>query len=163
MLATALLRIARADRHTRDYTFNSLRATLAEVAACMPVYRTYVVDQPSAQDERYIDWAVAQARRRSRAGRSVDLRFRARSCLRNRRRAGAAPEQRARRCASSRMRFQQFSSPVAAKGVEDTAFYRYHRLVSLNEVGGDPATFGITVRAFHARQRRPRSALAGHA
>ena len=57
------------------------------------------------------------------------------------------------------MRFQQVSAPVMAKGVEDTAFYRYHRLVSLNEVGGDPGTFGTTVAEFHhANERGRRSA-----
>ncbi|TMH08199.1 MAG: malto-oligosyltrehalose synthase, partial [Betaproteobacteria bacterium] len=61
VLAGELLRVARAHRRTRDYTFNALREALAEVAACMPVYRTYIVDQPSPQDRRYIDWAVAQA------------------------------------------------------------------------------------------------------
>jgi (1->4)-alpha-D-glucan 1-alpha-D-glucosylmutase len=48
------------------------------------------------------------------------------------------------------MKFQQLTAPVTAKGVEDTALYRFHRLVSLNEVGGDPDTFGVGVRAFHA-------------
>ena len=47
------------------------------------------------------------------------------------------------------MRFQQLSSPVMAKGVEDTAFYRYYPLASLNEVGGDPSRFGVSVNAFH--------------
>ena len=51
------------------------------------------------------------------------------------------------------MKFQQFTGPVAAKGVEDTAFYRYHRLVSLNEVGGDPDCFGFTISAFHGASR----------
>ena len=64
--------------------------------------------------------------------------------------AGAdAPEALGRRALDWAARFQQFSAPVAAKGVEDTAFYRYMRLASLNEVGGDPARFGISVRAFH--------------
>src|SRR5207248_10689743 len=47
-------------------------------------------------------------------------------------------------------RFQQTTPPVMAKGVEDTAFYRYGRLLALNEVGGDPSRFGIPVRRFHA-------------
>ncbi len=67
VLATELLRIARADRRTRDFTLNTLRQALAEVAACLPVYRTYIAGRPSAQDRRYIDWAVARATRRSRA------------------------------------------------------------------------------------------------
>ncbi len=51
------------------------------------------------------------------------------------------------------MRFQQVTAPVTAKGVEDTALYRFHRLASLNEVGGDPDVFGVSVRAFHADAR----------
>ncbi len=66
-LTHALQRIALADRHTRDYGFNTLRDALAEIAAAMPVYRTYIVDQASAQDRQFIDWAVAHARRRGHA------------------------------------------------------------------------------------------------
>ncbi|MDH5577626.1 MAG: malto-oligosyltrehalose synthase, partial [Betaproteobacteria bacterium] len=147
VLATELLRIARADRRTRDYTFNTLRQALAEVAACMPVYRTYIIDAPSDQDQRYVNWAVAHARRRSRAA-DISIFDFVRAALLGQTVEGAAPELQAlaRRFA---IRFQQFTSPVAAKGVEDTAFYLYHRLASLNEVGGDPAQFGMTVRAFH--------------
>src|SRR5262249_18198306 len=50
-------------------------------------------------------------------------------------------------------RFQQFTAPVTAKGIEDTAFYRHHRLVALNEVGGDPDVFGIAVNGFHGATR----------
>jgi len=147
VLAAELLRIARADRRTRDYTFNTLRQALAEVAACMPVYRTYLVEGPSAQDLRYVNWAVAQARRRSRAA-DISIFDFVRASLLGQATEGASAEmhERLRRFA---MRFQQFTAPVAAKGVEDTAFYRYGRLASLNEVGGDPAQFGMTVRAFH--------------
>ena len=147
VLSTELLRIARSDRRTRDYTFNTLRQALAEIAACMPVYRTYIIDAPSEQDLRYVDWAVAHARRRSRAADVSIFEF-VRQSLLGQVVDGAPPELRehARRLA---IRFQQFTSPVAAKGVEDTAFYLYGRLASLNEVGGDPEQFGMTVRAFH--------------
>jgi len=147
VLATALMRIARADRSTRDYTFNSVRIALAGVAACMPVYRTYVVDKPSVQDERYIDWAIAHARKRSTLPDLSIFDF-VKACLRNQAPAGSDAEQ-VDAVRQFALRFQQFCAPVAAKGVEDTAFYRYHRLVSLNEVGGDPSVFGITPRAFH--------------
>ncbi len=147
VLATELLRIARSHRRTRDYTVNTLRQALAEVAACMPVYRTYIVDQPSAQDQRYIDWAVAQARQRTRAADTTIFDF-VRQTLLACAVEGAddALKERVRRFA---VRFQQFTAPVTAKGVEDTAFYRYSRLVSLNEVGGEPGTFGMTLRGFH--------------
>jgi (1->4)-alpha-D-glucan 1-alpha-D-glucosylmutase len=147
VLATALMRIARADRRTRDYTFNALRDALAEVAACMPVYRTYILGEASAQDLRYLDWAIAQARKRSDAPDRSVFDFMSR-VLRGQGPDGAPmpPGHPAWQFAA---RFQQFCAPVAAKGVEDTAFYQYHRLVSLNEVGGDPGPFGMTVRAFH--------------
>jgi (1->4)-alpha-D-glucan 1-alpha-D-glucosylmutase len=147
VLSSELLRIARADRRTRDYTFNTLRQALAEIAACLPVYRTYIVERPSEQDLHYVQWAVALARRRSRAA-DVSIFDFVRDTLLGEPQPGAGDELQGavRRFA---VRFQQFSSPVAAKGVEDTAFYRYSRLVSLNEVGGDPAQFGMTVRAFH--------------
>ena len=147
VLAGELLRIARADRRTRDYTFNTLRQALAEVAACLPVYRTYIVDTPSAQDLRYVNWAVAHARRRSRAA-DVSIFGFVRQALLGEAPAGSGEAQRAR-LRRFAVRFQQLTAPVAAKGVEDTAFYRYGRLASLNEVGGDPGQFGMTVRAFH--------------
>jgi len=147
VLATELLRIAREDVRTRDYTFNTLRRALAEVAACMPVYRTYIVRRPSAQDRRYVDWAVARATQRSRATDTAIFSFVRQALL------GVPPEgapaaltERVRRFA---MKFQQFTAPVTAKGEEDTAFYVFNRLVSLNEVGSDPGMFGVTVRAFH--------------
>ena len=147
VLATDLLRIARADRRTRDYTFNALRDTLAEVCACMPVYRTYIIDQPSEQDIRYVEWAVAHARRRSHAAETTIFDFVRQSLfgqvIEN---ASGEVQEQARRFA---IRFQQFSAPVAAKGVEDTAFYRYSRLASLSEVGGDPDQFGVSVKTFH--------------
>ncbi len=147
VLSTELLRIARADRRTRDYTFNTLRQALAEVAACMPVYRTYIIDTPSEQDLRYVDWAVAHARRRSRAA-DISIFGFVRQSLLGQSAEGADEALRAL-VGRFAIRFQQFTSPVAAKGVEDTAFYRYGRLAALNEVGGDPAQFGMTVRAFH--------------
>ncbi|SEU12372.1 malto-oligosyltrehalose synthase [Variovorax sp. OV084] len=148
VLSTELLRIARAHRSTRDYTLNALRRALADVGACMPVYRTYIVERPSEQDARFIDEAVDEAARQSGdADRSIfDF---VRCALRGEAVASASPAlgERVRRFA---LRFQQFSAPVAAKGVEDTAFYRYFPLSSLNEVGGEPDLFGIEVDAFHA-------------
>jgi malto-oligosyltrehalose synthase/4-alpha-glucanotransferase len=147
VLATALLRIARADRRTRDYTFNTLRQALTEVVACFPVYRTYISDGPSQQDRRQIDWAVAHAKRRSRAA-DISIFDFVRSAL-----LGRAPKDAAAGLVAQfrtfAMKFQQFTAPVTAKGVEDTAFYIYNRLVALNEVGGDPDLFGFTVTAFH--------------
>ncbi|KPK05704.1 MAG: 4-alpha-glucanotransferase, partial [Betaproteobacteria bacterium SG8_39] len=147
VLATELLRIARADVHTRDYTFNNLRQAIAEAAACMPVYRSYIVRRASAQDRRYIDWAIAHATQRSRAADTTIFSFLRQVML------GIAPDGAppalAERVLRFAMKFQQFTAPVTAKGEEDTAFYRYQRLVSQNEVGSDPSQFGLSVRAFH--------------
>src|SRR5262249_9849342 len=64
VLSNRLLRIARADRRTRDFTLNTLRQALTEIVARFPVYRTYIGAQgPSPIDQRYIDWAVARAKR----------------------------------------------------------------------------------------------------
>ena len=147
VLATELLRIARADRRTRDYTFNTLRRAIAEVASCFPVYRTYVAEGLTAQDRRYIDWAVAHARKRVRAADATVFEFLRLALLASApEEAPAALKERYRAFA---MKFQQFTSPVSAKGVEDTSFYNFNRLASLNEVGGDPDMFGMTVSAFH--------------
>ena len=67
VLANQLARIAQADRRTRDFTLNTLRQALTEVIACFPVYRTYIAERVSAQDRRYIEWAVARAKQRSQA------------------------------------------------------------------------------------------------
>jgi (1->4)-alpha-D-glucan 1-alpha-D-glucosylmutase len=163
MLATELLRIALADRRTRDYTLNNLRNALAEVVACFPVYRTYIVEGPSAQDRRYIEWAVAQARRRSRAGDATIFDFVQRMLLAEAS-DDASPELR-QQIRTFAMKMQQFTSPVTAKGIEDTAFYRYHRLASVNDVGGDPEQLGFTVSAYHGASaeraaHRPHTMLA---
>ena len=67
VLANRLARLAQGNRRTRDFTLNTLRQALVEVVACFPVYRTYIADKATADDRRYIDWAVSRARRRSRA------------------------------------------------------------------------------------------------
>jgi (1->4)-alpha-D-glucan 1-alpha-D-glucosylmutase len=115
--------------------------------ACLAVYRTYIIDTPSAQDVRYVDLAIRDARRRSQVDDPSVFAF-VREALLGQTVAGTPDEARIRvlRFAT---RFQQFSAPVAAKGVEDTAFYRYFPLSALNEVGGDPDIFGMTVPQFH--------------
>lgn len=133
---------------TRDYTLVGLRQALREVAACFPVYRTYVDgDGASPEDHQQIEWAVAYARRRSvRADKSVFDFLQAALSTDLAANPGPFSRREVRRLA---MKFQQYTGPVAAKGVEDTAFYRYNRLISANEVGGEPQRFGVTVAAFH--------------
>jgi (1->4)-alpha-D-glucan 1-alpha-D-glucosylmutase len=148
VLATMLDGIAETDRRSNDYTFNVLRDALVEVVASFPVYRTYVTSEHvEAEDEKYIDLAIAAARKRSDLGDDLVFEF-IRDVL-----TVAAPDLSSKydRRAVLRfaMKFQQYTSPVMAKAVEDTAFYRYVRLVSLNEVGGDPRHFGTSPVQFH--------------
>ncbi len=164
VLATQLTRIAKADRRTCDFTFNSLRSALAEIVASFPVYRTYVVSsETSAEDIRYVDWAVGVAKKRSLAADNSIFDF-VRDVLLVRQGQGMSEEFQKAVCACA-MKFQQYSSPVMAKAVEDTTFYQYNRLVALNEVGGEPHRFGVSLAAFHhenqARAKRwPHSMLA---
>ena len=144
VLANHLARIARADRNTRDYTLNTLRQALAEVVACFPVYRTYIADSPRTADRRYIQWAVAAAKRHSRAADITIFDFVQTALL-----GGTSARPADAAMLAFARKFQQLTAPVNAKGIEDTAFYRYNRLISLNEVGGDPQQFGFTLSAFH--------------
>jgi (1->4)-alpha-D-glucan 1-alpha-D-glucosylmutase len=150
VLTGQLVRIARADRHTRDFTANNLRQALAEVIACFPVYRTYVTDTASAEDKRFIDWAIAVAKRRSSRVDTLVFEFVRGALLAE---TAATTDDLRRQVRKFAMKFQQVTAPVTAKGVEDTALYRFNRLASLNEVGGEPENFGTSVRAFHADAR----------
>jgi (1->4)-alpha-D-glucan 1-alpha-D-glucosylmutase len=162
VLAKDLDRLSESDRSTRDFTQTTLREALKEVAACFPVYRSYVdAEGATEEDRRDIDWAIAQARRRS-SDPEPTLFDWIHGVLTTDLGRGTGPDasrrrpSRVARIAASRhdvlrfaMRFQQFTGPVMAKALEDTSFYRQHRLVSLNEVGGDPRRFGSSVAAFH--------------
>lgn len=148
VLATQLSRIAEADIHTCDYTLNGLRYALAEVIACFPVYRTYVTGAgASAEDTRYVDWAIALAKKRNQAG-DVGIYNFVREVLLTGIAAGKSDAYR-QAVITFAMKFQQYTAPVMAKGYEDTFFYQYDRLVSLNEVGGDPSRYSISFDAFH--------------
>ena len=149
VLATSLSRIAASDRRSSDFTFNGLRDALVEVVAAFPVYRTYVVSEAIEDEDReFIEAAVAVAQMRSTLYDESLFAFIA-DVLTVR---AAGPDNGYDRNAVLRfaMRFQQYTSPVMAKSIEDTAFYRYVRLISLNEVGGDPTRFGTSVGEFHA-------------
>jgi (1->4)-alpha-D-glucan 1-alpha-D-glucosylmutase len=152
VLATELNRISEGSRYTRDYTLNRLRQTLTEVVAWLPVYRTYVRDgEVRAADRHYIEWALRTAKKR-RAAEDLSVFDFVQSVLLGETLDGAdqANEEAIRRFV---MHFQQLTGPVMAKGVEDTALYRYVPLAALNEVGGDPRRLGISVAAFHAANR----------
>ncbi len=156
--------ISEKNRHTRDYTLNSLIKALVEVIAFFPVYRTYINSMDvSERDRQYIDYAVSKARRRNPAT-NVSIFDFIRDVLMLRFHKNMEPSEK-RDWLDFTMRFQQLTGPVMAKGVEDTAFYVFNRLVSLNEVGGSPERFGVTIDAFHGQnidrsKFRPHSMLA---
>jgi len=154
LLANLLSRIALSNRHTCDFTLNSLRGALSEIIASFPVYRTYVNGQDvSAEDHRYVEQAVHAGKRRSNTPDLSVFDFIRRVLLVEVN--GVEPEWYKRAVVRFTMKFQQVTAAVMAKGLEDTAFYRYNRLVSLNEVGGSPGKFGISVQEFHrANQER---------
>jgi (1->4)-alpha-D-glucan 1-alpha-D-glucosylmutase len=161
-VASLVLRLDRiSEQHylSRDFTQRSLRSALTKVLACFPVYRTYVREEDrfvGPDDRRYISTAVETAKKRSPKTNHAVFDFIA-SILLLEEPEGLKPEQSAER-RELVMRFQQLSGPVMAKGLEDTAFYRYYPLVSVNEVGGDPNRFGLSLEAFHrAMLERSRS------
>lgn len=166
VLAHTLDRIGESNRKSRDFTLYSLRDMLAEVVACFPVYRTYVNDQGWAPDDRVaLERAIARARRRNPAMEpSIFDFFREVMLPRDpsgpaapgpERREGYPPADAEEASARLRfaMKFQQYTGPLQAKGLEDTAFYRSNALLSLNEVGGDPSRFGLSAPDFHEMNR----------
>jgi (1->4)-alpha-D-glucan 1-alpha-D-glucosylmutase len=155
VLAIQLTRIAKGDRRTSDFTFNGLRRALTGVVANFPVYRTYVSRGGSSEeDARYVNWAVERAKKYSPAADASIYDFIHEVLLADHGKGKGEALQEAV-CAFA-MKFQQYSAPVMAKAVEDTTFYQYNRLVSLNEVGGEPGRFGISPTAFH-RQNQDRA------
>jgi (1->4)-alpha-D-glucan 1-alpha-D-glucosylmutase len=161
-LGHQLNRFSERNRHFRDFTLYSLISTLKEVIAAFPVYRTYITaGQPIADhDRRYIVEAVRSARWRAPTVSRLMFDFIERLLLKRTTVAGSEEDEEQERFIG---KLQQITSPVAAKGIEDTALYLYNRLVSLNEVGADPTQFGLEPAAVHdwmiERQRRSPSAL----
>jgi (1->4)-alpha-D-glucan 1-alpha-D-glucosylmutase len=146
-LAAVLVEICERQPRFRDYSRSELRAVLRELIACMPVYRTYVRagERADARDAGYLEHALSAAEQ---AQPPIDrrlLQFVAR-ILRG--------EIGGDDCEELRARFQQLSAAVMAKGVEDTAFFCYPRLLALDEVGCDPGRFGMSVAEFHAHCTR---------
>ncbi len=158
-LTTLLVEICKAHRDKRDYTRHDVIRAIRELVACFPVYRTYVVPERNeirGEDERYVHEAVEMAKA-NRPELETDLFDFMRDILLLK--IGGHHEH------EFVMRFQQFTGPAMAKGVEDTVFYNYNRLTSLNEVGGDPGRFGLSPDSFHTyaagiQQTIPRTMLA---
>ena len=160
VLTSALARIAAGHFSTRDYTLDRLRAALQLYVLEFPVYRSYVTDAGAAAgDRKIIEDAIARARTRwlgpdpeifdfLRDAVTVEL--------------AGNPGYSAPRVRDFALKLQQFTGPLMAKSMEDTAFYRYHRLLALNEVGGEPAADALSLDEFHALQRqRAETAPAG--
>jgi (1->4)-alpha-D-glucan 1-alpha-D-glucosylmutase len=148
VLAQEFHDLSMSEWRTRDFTLNGMLAALEEVIAAFPVYRTYVSPQGAGDDDRrYIDWALALAKKRWRA---ADLSiFDFLHEVLTGALTGKNPHLHRAGTLRAALHFQQVTGPVMAKAFEDTAFYRYFRLLALNEVGGDPRRFGISAAAFH--------------
>ena len=146
-LLNRLVSVCERHRRYRDYTRRDLHEALWEVLACFPVYRTYVArpgEAPTDADVAVVEAAIAAA-----ADRRPQIDPELFSFLRELLLLRVPGEVEV----DFGLRFQQVTGPVMAKGVEDTAFYRFNRLVSLNDVGGDPGRFGTSVDEFHAFNR----------
>jgi (1->4)-alpha-D-glucan 1-alpha-D-glucosylmutase len=142
-LTSIFVEVCENNRDRRDYTRAEIRRAVREIASCFGVYRTYVVpsrDQVTDEDRKQIDDAVADAKA-SRTDLDPGLLDFIGDVLALRARGPLESE--------FLLRFQQFTSPVMAKGVEDTAFYCYNRMIGLNEVGGAPGRSGIALAEFH--------------
>jgi (1->4)-alpha-D-glucan 1-alpha-D-glucosylmutase len=147
-LASLFVEICEGNRDRRDYTRAEIRRAIREVAACFRVYRTYVVaerDEITDADRREIEAAVEEANAH-RSDIDAGL-FEFIADVLTLRHRGALESEFV-------LRFQQFTSPVMAKGVEDTAFYCYNRMIGLNEVGGSPGLNGVSVEEFHVHCAR---------
>lgn len=147
-LASLFVEICEGNRDRRDYTRAEIRRSIREVAACFCIYRTYVVAERNeiTDEDRTEIWRAVNKAREHRQDIDAGL-FEFIADVLTLRQRGALESE-------FLLRFQQFTSPVMAKGVEDTAFYCFNRMIGLNEVGGSPASDGSTVEHFHEYCRR---------
>lgn len=147
-LSNYLNRISEKYYSTRDYTLNSLRDALTEIIACFPVYRTYVSREAcSGKALNYIKWAIGLAKKRTMHTDPSIFDFIEKILLADLEENKDSPEY--TDILNFAMKFQQYTAPLMAKGLEDTSFYRYNTLIALNEVGGEPSHFGISINDFH--------------
>jgi (1->4)-alpha-D-glucan 1-alpha-D-glucosylmutase len=150
VLTRRLDRISEQHRWSRDFTLGTLQQVLAETIACFPVYRTYLSEGETdiaPQDLLHIRTAIGLAKRHNPAIDPSAFDFLADVLLMHDPDGLTDTQKSDRR--DFVLRFQQLTGPVMAKGLEDTTFYRYFPLLSLNEVGGGPSRFGISVEEFH--------------
>src|ERR1700730_13258995 len=150
VLTRLLTRIANGHYSTRDYSADSLRQVLELYVLHFPVYRTYITTAgPTAHDRALIEQTIARARADWFAADEGIFEFLRDVVTLDLLKPGRPPHgsPRVRRFA---LKLQQFTGPLMAKSLEDTAFYRYHRLLALNEVGGDPSAKALAIPDFHA-------------
>jgi (1->4)-alpha-D-glucan 1-alpha-D-glucosylmutase len=150
VLGSMLDRLSEKNRWFRDFTLEALGRAVRETIACFPVYRTYITpgEPVSDADRAVIERAVAAAKRRNPAIEESVFNF-LRDILLFKFPENIDEEGRAAH-AHFVLKFQQCTGPIMAKGLEDTTFYIYNRLAALNEVGGEPQQFGVSIEAFHA-------------
>ncbi len=143
-----LVILAEHDRYARDLRRADLALALTETTACFPVYRTYVRGFSISDDERgYVEEAVESARCRNPRLGAAYFDF-VNDVLLLREKVHLQPDQREARIAFV-MRWQQFTGPIMAKGLEDSALYVYNPIASLNEVGGAPDASGLSISELH--------------
>jgi (1->4)-alpha-D-glucan 1-alpha-D-glucosylmutase len=153
VLSRLLARIASGHYSTRDYSADGLRQALELYVLHFPVYRTYLTSAgPTVHDRALISQTIEKARADWFAADDGIFDFVRDALTTDLIKPGRVPHSapRVRRFA---LKVQQFTGPLMAKSLEDTAFYRYHRLLALNEVGGDPAAKALSVESFHAMMR----------
>ena len=156
LLGQLLARLALSDRHAHDLPLQGLSRALVEVTACLRVYRTTVRDfAVSSRDRAAIAAAIVEAHRRAGDLGRAPVAFLKRVLLLDF--PGSLPPAAQVEWLRFVRRWQQFTGPVMAKGLEDTALYRYSRLLSLNEVGGDPTGERCSVEDFHRHNRATRA------
>jgi (1->4)-alpha-D-glucan 1-alpha-D-glucosylmutase len=149
VLRRLLARIAGGYYSTRDYSADSLRQALELYILHFPVYRTYLTPAGATDHDRaLISETIAKARADWFAADGGIFDFLQKTLTMDLIRPGG-PAHGAPRVRRFALKLQQFTGPVMAKSLEDTAFYRYHRLLALNEVGGDPSARPLSVGAFH--------------
>ncbi len=150
VLTRALSRIAAGSFATRDFVTERLRMALQAYVLEFPVYRTYIaIDGPSDRDRAVIADVIARARAKWRGPDPEIFDFLEKAINTD---LAESPSYSRPRVRNFAMKLQQFTGPLMAKSLEDTAFYRYHRLLALNEVGGEPAHPDASLQTFHRRQ-----------
>jgi len=153
VLGSMVDRLSEQNRWYRDFTLQALGRAVRETIACFPVYRTYLApDRPvTDKDQQVVEHAINTAKRRNPGIEESVFNF-LRDILLFRFPENLDEEARQAH-AHFVLKFQQATGPVMAKGLEDTVFYIFNRLAALNEVGGEPQQFGISVETFHQRNQ----------